>query len=105
MKTLSVFDAQKFFSELNPRYYLFATSNQPEYTYPHCISVITKYKEGLFSWLTNRICFKNGDDLMCFSDVKCVKVDDTPTAGMVFYIVCTDKSREDGETVFAFITG
>lgn len=103
MKTLSVFDAQKFFSKLSPNYYLFATSNQPEHTYSHCFSVITKYREVVFSWLSNRVCFKNGDDSMCFNNVKCVRIDDKPSIGTPFYIVCSDNTQENGETVFTFM--
>lgn len=103
MKTLSVQDAQEFFSKLNPSYYLFSTENQKKHLYPSCISMVSKYKEALFSMFTNRICFKNGDDMLCISSVKCIKVDETPSIGIPFYVICDCKDKKSGENVFAFI--
>ena len=103
MKTLSVQEAQAFFSNLNSNCYVFSTENQQQYTYPSCMSMVTRYKEILISWLTNRICFKNGDDILCFSGVKYIKVDDAPNIGIPFYIVCNNKDKKSKENVFAFI--
>lgn len=103
MKTLSIQEAQDFFSNLNSKYYLFSTGNQQKHTYPSCMSMVTKYKEILISWLTNRICFKNGDDMLCFSGVKYIKVEDAPSIGTPFYIVCNSKDKKFKESVFAFI--
>lgn len=103
MKTLSVKEAQSFFSKLNAKCYIFSTENQPKNTYPSCLSIVTRYKEILVSWLTNRVCFRSGDDILCFSGVKCIKVDDTFGIGSPFYIVCNSKDKKSKESVFAFI--
>lgn len=103
MKTLSVQEAQVFFSNLNSNCYVFSTENQRKHTYPACMSMITRYKEILISWFTNRVCFKNGNDILCFSGVKYIKVDDSPNIGTPFYIVCDNKEKKSKENVFAFI--
>lgn len=103
MKTLSIQDAQKYFSELNPRYYLFSTENQKKHLYPNCISMVTRYTEVIFSMFTNRICFKNGENMLCFSSVKYIKIDETPCIGTPFYIICDDNDRKSKENVFTFL--
>lgn len=103
MKTLSVQEAQAFFSNLNSNRYVFSTENQQRHTYPACMSMVARYKEILISWLTNRVCFKNGDDILCFSGVKYIKVDDSPSIGIPFYIVCNNTNKKSKEDVFAFI--
>lgn len=103
MKTFTVQEAQDFFSKLNSHCYVFSTENQHKHTYPSCMSMVTRYKEILVSWLTNRVCFKNGDDMLCFSDVKWIRVDDSPNIGIPFYIVCNNRNNKSKEDVFAFI--
>lgn len=103
MKTLSVREAQAFFSSLGSDCYVFSTKNQEKYTYPSCVDVCVRYKEMLVSWLTNRVCFKNENDTLCLTGVKCVKIDDDPCIGLPFYIVCNSKDNEAKENVFAFI--
>ena len=103
MTTLSVQEAQAYFSNLNSNCYVFTTENQQKHTYPSCMSMVTRYKEILISWLTNRVCFKNEDDILCFSGVKYIEVDDTPNIGVPFYIVCNSKDKKSKENVFAFI--
>lgn len=103
MKTLSVQEAQEYFSKLNLSYYLFSTENQKKHLYPSCISAVSRYTEAVFSVFTNRICFRSGDDILCFSSVKCVRVDETPSIGIPFYVICDCKDKKSGENVFAFI--
>lgn len=104
MKTLSVQEAQAFFSNLNSHCYIFSTENQQQPTYPSGMSIVARYKEVLISWLTNRVCFKNEDDILCLSGVKCIKVEDSPSIGTPFYIVCNDtQDKKAKERTFAFI--
>lgn len=103
MRTLSVLDAQDYFFKLNPEYYIFSTENQKKYFCPNCLTAVVRYTEVLFSKFTNRVCFKNGNNTLCFSDVKCIKIDETPSIGTPFYVVCENKDKKTGETVFAFI--
>ena len=103
MKTLSVQDAQEYFSKLNPSYYLFTTENQGRSLYPNCISMASRYKEVVFSKFTNRVCFRNGDNILCISKVECIKVDENPSIGVPFYIVCDYEDKKGKKIVFAFI--
>ena len=103
MITLSIEEAQDFFTQLNPKHILFSTENQEQYTHPNYMSIITRYKEILFSKFTNRVCLRSGDDILCLSKVKCIKIDEKPSIGITFYILCSDKRSNSGVTSFVFI--
>lgn len=103
MKTLSIRDAQEFFKKLNPSYYLFSTENQKKRKYYDCISIVSRYSEVIFSMFTNRIYFKNDNDSLCISNVKCVRIDDRPSIGTAFYVVCEGNEKNKREKVFTFL--
>ena len=96
-------EAEEFFYKLNPKYYLFSTENQESYTHPETLSFVARFTEIIISRFNRRICFKRNDDILCFSNVKNVKVDENPSIGVPFYIVCADKKRKNGETKYTII--
>lgn len=103
MKTLSVQEAKSFFLTMKPEYYLFSTENQGDGCVPNCLSAISRYTEAVFSELTNRVCFTQGNNMLCFSGVKYINVDETPSIGIIFDVVCTDANKSNADRIFTFI--
>lgn len=100
---LSFQEAQDFFDKLNPRHYMFYTGNQDKCMNLEFLSVVSVYKEIIFSRFTKKICFKDGENTLCLSDVKRIEISKEPSVGVSFYIICSDKKRKSGETKLMFI--
>ena len=93
MKTVNLTEAKQYFDCINPKYYLYNSQNQPEDIAYSPVLLLAKYDSMIVSVFTNRICFTNGNNKLCFSGIKEIQIDDTSGIGVFLYITCKMKGK------------
>lgn len=88
MKTVSLLEAKRFFDEKHPNYFLFSTEKQQsEKISCGSLYLLSKFKSMIVSTFTNRICFVEGDNKLCFSGIRKIQIEDAGDS-VLFCITC-----------------
>lgn len=101
MKVLSVSEFSKYCADNQPDCYIYATDNQRERFSPS-IKAVLRFKNVIINLKPDRICFRNELDKLCFECVKEVQIlDDRPSIGTIFNIVCAEPGTDVTYTLIA----
>lgn len=98
MSRLSIYEFEKFFSNVHPKRYLFSTADQVRGYDGETFYMTGSYQSATAYSQPNQIFFKGNEQTMCLSGVKYIEVNDETNAntGIAFEVICSDtKSGKD----------
>ena len=104
MQNLSIREFEQRCDFFSAKQYIFASVNQPWNRIEDPMKLEMSFKIMMIAYNPNAICFKNTAGLLCFERVKSIRLEDENNPlGVVFTIVCGDKSGKERDVSYTMI--
>lgn len=103
MKEILLKDVLSFFDSIKCSYFLFASENIQDPSLLKNVTLVSKYKSAIVIPSDGILCFKDGDNTLCFRDVRCIQIDEENSVGIAFDVVCGGGRSKNNSSVYTII--
>lgn len=103
MKNVMLKDLKSFIDRMKYNYFLFDSGNIQDPSLLKNTTLISKYKSVIVIPSDGILCFKDGDNTLCFRDVRCIQIDEENSVGVAFDVVCGGGIAKSNSSVYTII--